>query len=449
MHRVRPPSLLAAALGAIAGLAAQDPLTARVGAALDRARPALLRHLGRAELGELALLLLAAVHDEVPRDHPAMRRAIDRLARAELDDTYGLSLRLMVMAELADFPDRDALAARDAALLQRRQTSGGYSYHEHDGWWDLSNTQYAALGLRAAAALGHDTPRERWQLLYTSLQLVQHEDGGFTYRPSQGESSAYASMTVAGIAVLEVCAQMLALDGAERRHHDARVARGWDWMAARSHEIADHRTEHLHYFLYGLERAAILSDVERIGDVDWYAAGAGLLCDRQLGGGGWYGLDELRRPAPRTSNGHPVDTAFAVLFLRRKFQKVQAPVTGPRGLAAAALPADADDAAIAAAAARDAARGEAAVPRLLLLLHSDARARRCAAAAALRAITRQDFGLRPELEPQADRAAIHGAVLWWLRRQSAAAGPAAGPEGAGTERKRVSRSFAEDREALR
>src|SRR5215510_4159243 len=98
--RPRPlASAFAAALAAVALTTAateQEPLTARVGKALDAARPALLHHLARAELGELALCCLAACHDGVPRDDPVMARALDKLARAELDDTYGLALRLLV-----------------------------------------------------------------------------------------------------------------------------------------------------------------------------------------------------------------------------------------------------------------------------------------------------------------------------------------------------------------
>lgn len=429
-------SVLAALASAPADPArSQEPLAARVATCLDRARPALLHHLRRATGGSLALCCLAAHHDDVPRDEPVFAAAIDRLARTGIEDTYGLALRLMVMAEMPDFPDRDELARRDAELLAARQTTGGFSYHPHDGWWDLSNTQYAALGLRAAAALGVEVPRKNWQLLYQALCLMQHDDGGFTYRPGQGRSGSYASMTVAGIAVLQVCAQFLELSEPERKHHDERVALSWQWLAGRKEVIGDRRTERCYYFLYGLERAAILSDLERVGDVDWYAAGAAMLCDEQKAGGGFWGASEFRPPAPQTSKGHPVDTAFAILFLRRRFQKFLAPVptTGVRAPACAALPASAGEADVRAAAERDAARGRSIVPGLLRLLHSDVVARRQAALLALHAIAGQDFGIQPYRNPREDAAAIRRAELWWLRergRQPGAREPGAREPGA-------------------
>jgi len=419
-----PPRPLASAFAApaavalIAAATAQEPLAARVGKALDAARPALLHHLARAELGELALCCLAACHDGVPRDDPVMARALGKLARAELDDTYGLALRLLVLAELRDWPGTAELVGRDTGLLLARQTTGGFSYHSHDGWWDLSNTQYAALGLRAAVALGANVPEPIWRLLHQAVREMQHDDGGFPYRPGQGKPSAYESMTVAGIAVLQVCAQMLALDGADQQANDQRVARSWAWLAARKDAIGDRRTHNSCYFLYGLERAAILSDVAQVGGLDWYEAGAALLCEQQLGGGGWWGQDESRGPAQRSTRGHVVDTSFAVLFLRRKFQKVQPPVTGARILAAASLADPADDAAVRAAAARDAAHGEWALPALVPLLRSEVSARRRAAVLALFAITRQDFGIHPWREPHRDDDAIRRAELWWLQKRA-------------------------------
>jgi hypothetical protein len=410
--------LCAAATTLPGGARAQLPLAARIGKALDAARPALLHHLAKADLGELALCCLAACHDGVPRDDPVMARALDKLARAELEDTYGLALRLMVLAELRDWPGTAELVAHDTGLLLARQTTGGFSYHAHDGWWDLSNTQYAALGLRAAVALGANVPAPIWQLLYQAVRQMQHDDGGFTYRPGQGKPSAYESMTVAGIAVLQVCAQMLALDGPDKQANDQRVARSWAWLAGRKDAIGDRRTHNILYFLYGLERAAILSDVAQVGGIDWYEAGAALLCEQQLGGGGWWGQDEARSLGQRSPRGHAVDTSFAVLFLRRKFQKVQPPVTGARILAAASLGDPADDAAVRAAAARDAAHGEWALPALVPLLRSEVSARRRAAVLALVAITRQDFGIHPWRDPHRDDDAIRRAELWWLQKRA-------------------------------
>jgi hypothetical protein len=144
-----------------------------------------------------------------------------------------------------------------------------------------------------------------------------------------------------------------------------------------------------------------------------------MLCDEQQRGGGWSGSKEIRDPAQGSTRGHPVDTAFAILFLRRKFQRVQAPITGPRGVPIGMLPTDADEATVRAAAAHDAAQGEAAMPGLLVQLRSDVVARRKAAVLAIFAITGKDFGLHPYRRPQHSEDAIRAAESWWQSRRGA------------------------------
>jgi hypothetical protein len=111
-----------------------------------------------------------------------------------------------------------------------------------------------------------------------------------------------------------------------------------------------------------------------------------------------------------------VPTAFAILFLRRKFQKVAGPIT-PRVVVFANLgPAsNADD--VDACAKGLIARGKAALPEVLHALRSEVRTQRQAAAAALRALAGQDFGYDPAQDPLHSRAQIHAAELWHLRNR--------------------------------
>src|SRR5690606_35232158 len=84
-----------------------------------------------------------------------------------------------------------------------------------------------------------------------------------------------------------------------------------------------------YYFHYGLERAAILCDIDQVGGVtDWYAKGAQMFVDEQLSGGGWSSKKD-GLPGTHLSNkrGDSVPTSFAILFLRRKFQKEVGPLT--------------------------------------------------------------------------------------------------------------------------
>jgi len=61
-----------------------------------------------------------------------------------------------------------------------------------------------------------------------------------------------------------------------------------------------------YYFLWSLERVGMVYGLKTIGKNDWYEWGADLILKRQLPGGGWRGNYE-----------EPVDTCFALLFLKR------------------------------------------------------------------------------------------------------------------------------------
>ena len=46
--------------------------------------------------------------------------------------------------------------------MQHRDRNGGFGYRSGANGWDLSNTQYAVLGLRAAQAIGVEIDRAVW-----------------------------------------------------------------------------------------------------------------------------------------------------------------------------------------------------------------------------------------------------------------------------------------------
>ena len=130
-------------------------------------------------------------------------------------------------------------------------------------------------------------------------------------------------------------------------------------------------------------------------------------------------LDMQRRDgafqSPTDSHGKKVQTAFAVLFLRREFQRVLPPVT-PR-VYCAELDGQATDEQVRTAAARDAAQGDAVVPALLQQLRSPEVTRRRAAARALFRISGQDFRYHPGRPPDANAAALRRAQAWWSKRR--------------------------------
>lgn len=415
------------ALAALAAaVPAQDELAAQITRALDEARPALLAHLAAAaepttRPGELALVVLAGVHDGVPSTDKVMAKAQKRLAAAKPDQTYDLALRLLVLEACADFPERMPLARQDAkALLQHRCSAGAFQYGARPSGWDLSNTQYGALGLRAAAALGIDIDRNVWSKLAREIEAQQEDYGGFGYTRSHGRSNkATASMTAAGIAVLAICRQALGDDSPQGQQLTKSIQQGWDWFARNPATIGANTEHWSYYFHYGLERAAILCDVDTIGGgkLSWYEAGAKMLLADQLPGGGWQSLrDGFPGQHLASGRGNAVPTAFAVLFLRRKFSKLVVPISAKVATLATigplSKPADVE-----ACAAELVRRGKAAMPDVVKGLRSEIQPQRQAAAKALQQLAGDAFGYEAARDAEANRDAIRRAELWFLRQR--------------------------------
>jgi hypothetical protein len=410
--------------------------------ALDKARPALMHHLrsqidGRGgQPGQLALLCLAALHDGVSPSDDVMAKALERLVDANMSQTYELALRLIVMENWTGYPDRKKAAERDSKALLKHRRDGAFSYFDDPAEWDLSNTQYGALGLRAAASMEVPIERKAWQLLADTVGDFQESYGGFGYRPGQGKAKgAYPSMTVAGIAVLAMCRQALSTKNASMPELDSRIKKGWSWMAKNSAAIGDTEQIWSYYFHYGLERAAILCDVEKVGEpaeikkgggVDWYRTGAAMLVREQQPGGGWISsTDHGGGGEPREERGgrgrnagmgRPNDTAFAILFLRRGFRKVPGAVTVrvPMliNLTAQSSPDDVSKCGEALG-----MRGKAAMPEVLTALRDELPQRRRAAAIALQAISGQGFGLDAARTPAENEEALRRAELWYLKNR--------------------------------
>ncbi|MCA8973071.1 MAG: hypothetical protein KDC98_00035 [Planctomycetes bacterium] len=408
-------------LATLQALSAQsDELREKVNHALDTARPALLAHLdnaAHARPGELALVLLAAIHDGVDASDKRFAKAVERLAGARLEQTYDLALRLMVMELLPSFPDRLEAARDDAKKLLKNRDEGAFGYRPHSGQWDLSNTQYGALGLRSAAAVGVKVDRRVWPRLANEIGEQQDSYGGFGYQRGNSGFQSYASMTAAGIAVLAICRQAMGDEDKKDSALTRQIERGWKWFERNPHVLGSADERWSYYFHYGLERAAILCDVEKIADVSWYERGAEMLIDEQLPGGGWrsesdgYQGDNLSR-----RRGTSVATSFAILFLRRKFKKAAGPIT-PHIVTLPTIGPNSKPDDVEACAEELKRRGKAALPEVLRALRSDIRNQREAAAAALLHVTGQDFGYDPAKDEDANGEAIKKAELWFLRNR--------------------------------
>jgi hypothetical protein len=330
----------------------------------------------------------------VPRDDPAATKAWAALQRTYADrgrtaglHTYSAALLLMAIAEHGDRAtdprsDREVrLSATDqqwaaevARWIARGQNSDGTWTYDCDAdgpygrrggsAYDNSNTQYALLGLKAAARCGVTIDSRVWKEAMQHFLETQDPagpetprfdpDAGVRGRTSagpvkdrargwgyQGTGGAYGSMTAGGVGSVVICRSELLGTATMTRTLDAAsetsVRDGIAWLGRNFTVLTNPGPRnsmagvgwHL-YYLYAVERAGVLAGVEWMGDRDWYGEGARHLCDAQDDDGSWRSgagpgagpgrrRGERRAVAPRVLSDpmQAVDTCFALLFLKK------------------------------------------------------------------------------------------------------------------------------------
>jgi integrase len=257
-----------------------------------------------------------------------------------------------------------------AAYLQE-----GFSYTEEKSAWsyypakgssgDRSNTQFAVLGLGAAARCGVATDASIWRKVLEEFissqqkkgekkmpRVEMHEDrkrGYVTYRTvsrvlDEARGWAYNSREVpvlgkdewtrptGSMTCVGISAVMIAVNELKRvrrlpaREKALAVRAAWDGLAwlhlhfsVRKNPMNEKKWTY--YYLYGLERACVLTGVRNVGPHDWYREGAEFLLRRQQGGGAWSGQE---------TEGPVCATCFALLFLTRATTPGFVKITGKR-----------------------------------------------------------------------------------------------------------------------
>ncbi|WP_165071316.1 DUF4159 domain-containing protein [Paludisphaera rhizosphaerae] len=288
--------------------------------------------------GTTALITHALIAAGEPVDSPTIRRAVANLEQYsadEIDGNYAVGLQTMVFCEV----DPRRLAAKIAANVAWAEAAQVREGEEVFGGWpglwshtsnrkterrptDDSSTQYALLGLDAAARAGFPVDQEVWRRARKALRKGQRADGGWVYHPHNPELKSTSSMTTAGISGL-IMAEFWCTDEGEqlldgrikdcgRTRTDYAVERGLTWLA-RNFTVQGNVNARIpgvwrYYYLYGLERTARLAGVRYIGSHDWYREGAEELVtaqDKILGA--WHGEAMEEQPMLATS--------FALLFL--------------------------------------------------------------------------------------------------------------------------------------
>ncbi len=265
---------------------------------------------GRYPGGLTAFVAYALVKSGVRRNDPDLAEALRALATIETRSTYGASARLLLYESLRDPAAWREPAQRYLDHLLVTQRGGLWAYPE--GEIDLSNVQFAVLGLHAAVELGLDVPERA--LADCAKALWRYQDGasgGFQYRfnvPQTGGITAAALGSVALLERLERLAETRREVGGvlrkyrrERASADAWLVENWD--PARNAWGTNAWTPAWSFpYLWAVERYCELSGRELLGEHDWYAEGAEHLVALQEENGSW---------------GKHEDTCFALLFLRR------------------------------------------------------------------------------------------------------------------------------------
>jgi hypothetical protein len=282
--------------------------------------------------GTTGLAVYTLLKCGVPKSHPAVQRGVRYLLLHPPDETYAISAALMAYGAYDDPELQQEMQALLDLLVsyQGAQSADGkrddvWGYPKsHSHLADLSNTQYAALGLRAAHRAGLEVPDKVWRGLLEGALRYQcdaekvdeplYENGrtstgrvevaGFPYRAG---GDATGSMTTAGLGVIAICEQGLgSLKTGTRREVDRAKRLGLAWLGRyfSVEKNRGHGTGWLDYYLYGLERVGALFGVDEIGGFDWYWEGAKVLLRRQEGNGSW-------------EHNSEENTCFALLFLSR------------------------------------------------------------------------------------------------------------------------------------
>jgi len=329
---------------------------------------------GLAESPELLLwtLLQAGVRET----DPDFQKLFSFVTGQKLQRTYAVALQAMILEELnrVKYQNRIAMCAR--FLVDNQCQNGQWSYEgqaidvpstapkpsvatsrpeaagervkpkvnrlvmiyrmrEGPSTGDNSNSQYAALGLRACEDAGVVIPRDVLERARKWWRDSQHDaekssgvatgavsaaPAGWCYGAKTHGHAAYGSMTAGAVGSLAILGHLLDDKNWKR---DPALLKGLAWLDQRfsvtgnegpSEHVAN-RGWMLGYYLYALERAGVLCGTETFGAHRWYAEGCEAILRAQRPDGSW--LSPLPHHDRSDVANAAWDTSFAVLFLKR------------------------------------------------------------------------------------------------------------------------------------
>ena len=288
-------------------------------------------------------------------------------------DAYGSGTRVTRKKTPCKYPASVQPLVEELAKILRgyQVANGGWRYPGAEGSVpgiaDLSNTQYALLGLDVAARCGVAVPLETWMKALEYLLKEQDVDGfpselfvenpayepgaddpprwvsagkrkarGWTYLPGHKDPNT-GSMTCAGVTCLAIVKERLTEAGKcppETGHRiDTAILDGLAWLSdaftVKDNPVVPAAPAMWHYYyLYGLERVGAFTGVRHHQKREWYAEGARFLLGGQVKDGHWPNGPSVNKASDNTESD-VVQTCFALLFLKRATAPPTVPVTPP------------------------------------------------------------------------------------------------------------------------
>jgi len=337
---------------------AYTPESKEVKATVDRALAFLEKNPGGA-VGEKALVALAFLKAGKEK-HPAVGEALRNIAQAnwQSTDNYSLGLSIILLGEITEGRDKAALEKLVQELISRQKPHGGWGYSGFGGpnmeTGDISQTQYAALGLWTASQAGVEVPQPVVEKLCNYLIRVQDPAGSYGYQAKDpgnfqriAQDGPTHSLTAGGLGAICVCADLLGISrtggvaeeeetglpealklvkerpkvekgpietSIDRDLLDRAIQDGSNWFVRNYSIINGTANVWNYYYLYGLERSETFREYYFYRKVSkeprWYNDGVNLLRQKQGADGSWTG-----------DHSAPVTTAFGVLFLQRSARR--------------------------------------------------------------------------------------------------------------------------------
>ncbi|HZE96426.1 MAG TPA: hypothetical protein VE981_05340 [Planctomycetota bacterium] len=370
-------------------------------------------HVGR-QVSNRELVLFTYCHADVPETDPDFKALFDSMMADKLEATYCVALQAMVLEEVerVKYQKRILMCAQFLVDNQSAQGFWGYgspSIYVEDVAYEMpkrkdvasgggkeggvkqfelpstsgpknkpavknkvkvekkrdgdpndnSNTQYAALGMRAChdsgiiiegkvtdAAMkwirdcqkkptgpeedlvegGVNGPNNAKNMpgvasgsgaTVAGPSMVQRKaaPAGWCYR-DHADHEAYGSMTAGSIGTLAIWDYIKDNDDGKKKSwkSDKNIHQGIQWIAKNfsvtynpgpyehAQMAKDSKNQYL-YYMYALERAGLLYGTEMMGTHKWYPEGAKVLIETQAANGSW--------------GDGTIDTCFAILFLKR------------------------------------------------------------------------------------------------------------------------------------